>query len=335
MNLIDTYIEQVGDNLPRKDRDDILKEIRSILEDTLESRSLAEGKAVDEAMTVAVLKEFGTPKKVASAYLPARYLIGPRLYPTFLLVTKVALGIVLLVGIVTTTVTMFQQPMTIDAGVKYVIEKLMEMFGSMLSILGNLVFIFAIVEWAMSHDRTEKDGVWDPRSLIGKENRDVVKPWSQVPDIILTMIALLLFNVFASRLGFTLNDASGNPVFFPAISGIFYRYLPWLNLIWILSIILNLVLIRLGKWQTWIRWSQIALDICGTVILVLMVTGPSIIAEPTGNLASMGSAGAQVAGIYSGIAIGIKALLIVLIFVPVIELIEYGVNLVREKGLAG
>jgi len=73
MNLIDTYITQVGDNLPEKDREDIKAEIRSILENTLESRSITAGRPVDEAMTVEVLKEFGTPKKVAASYLPARY----------------------------------------------------------------------------------------------------------------------------------------------------------------------------------------------------------------------------------------------------------------------
>ncbi len=65
-------------------------------------------------MTVDVLKEFGTPKKVAASYLPPRYLIGPRLYPTFMMIAKIALGIVALVGIVTTSVALFQQPYSID-----------------------------------------------------------------------------------------------------------------------------------------------------------------------------------------------------------------------------
>ena len=98
MNLIDRYIEQVGENLPRKDREDILKEIRSILEDTLESRSQTENRPVDEDLIVVVLKDFGSPSKVAASYLPPRYLIGPRLYPTFFMLTKIILGIVLLVA---------------------------------------------------------------------------------------------------------------------------------------------------------------------------------------------------------------------------------------------
>ena len=39
MNMIDQYIFEVGENLPEKLRADLEKEIRSLIEDTLEERS--------------------------------------------------------------------------------------------------------------------------------------------------------------------------------------------------------------------------------------------------------------------------------------------------------
>ena len=39
MNMIDQYVIEVGENLPEKLRADLEKEIRSLIEDTLEERS--------------------------------------------------------------------------------------------------------------------------------------------------------------------------------------------------------------------------------------------------------------------------------------------------------
>ena len=64
MNLIDRYIAEVGKHLPRKNRADIEAEIRSTLEDMLEERKQAHG-AVDDAMVIDLLREYGAPRKVA------------------------------------------------------------------------------------------------------------------------------------------------------------------------------------------------------------------------------------------------------------------------------
>ncbi len=335
MKLIDRYIEQVGEYLPARDREDIQKEIRSILEDTLENRGAEEGRPVDEAMTVDVLKEFGSPKKVAASYLPPRYLIGPRLYPTFLMVIKLVLGIMGLVVIVTTAVSLSQQPFNMDAAVEFIIKKFMELIGSMLSVFGNVVFVFAIVEWVMGQARPENETAWDPRSLDEETASEEVKPWSQVPDIVLIILALLIFNVFAGQFGANITDSAGKSVFVPAIAPVFYSYLPWLNLLWVLGLGLNIALIRAGKWQTWSKWFQMGLDVLFIVLLIVMASGPSIILEAGDRIAALGAAGEQIANIYLGIGIGIKILLIVLIVVTAVELVTGLIKLVRRKGFPG
>jgi hypothetical protein len=90
MNLIDKYISEVGDYLPGRQKADIQAEIRSLIEDMLDERSRASNRARDDnGLIVEVLKEFGSPRKVASSYLPQRYLIGPQLFPTFMLVLRI------------------------------------------------------------------------------------------------------------------------------------------------------------------------------------------------------------------------------------------------------
>ena len=92
MNLIDRYVTEVGKNLPLlKGREDIEKELRSTLEDMLEDRASTKGHMRDETMEIELLKEYGSPQKVAATYNPHPYLIGPRLFPFFLFVLKLSL----------------------------------------------------------------------------------------------------------------------------------------------------------------------------------------------------------------------------------------------------
>ncbi len=331
MELLDKYIEQVGENLPRKDREDILKEIRSILEDTLENRSQEENRPVDEQLVASVLKDFGSPSKVAASYLPPRYLIGPRLYPTFIMLTKIILGIVLLVGIVTTSVSLFQQTLTIETGIEFVLKKLLEVLGSMLSVFGNIVFVFAIVEWALSNARPENEGTWDPSSLKNETDIDTVKPLSQVPDILLTVFSLIVLNIFGSQIGAYFNDAAGHPVFIPALSSEFFRYLPLINVIWVLGLVLSLALIRAGKWQPWTRWFKIGLDALSIVLLISMASGPSIVTDAADKLMAMGTTGSQIAGIFIGLQYGMKALLIVLAVVTIVDAVQSIIQMVKRK----
>ena len=48
MDLIEEYVSEVGQNLPKKVRADIESEIRSLIQDTLEDRSQVSGQAVDK-----------------------------------------------------------------------------------------------------------------------------------------------------------------------------------------------------------------------------------------------------------------------------------------------
>lgn len=100
MNLIDRYIQHIGKHLPEKSREDVKREIRSLVEDSLEDRSRELGRPIDEALAVAVLKEFGRPEKMAASYTPERYLIGPRLYPIFWLVVKIVASVLLAITLV-------------------------------------------------------------------------------------------------------------------------------------------------------------------------------------------------------------------------------------------
>src|SRR5512139_3498301 len=92
--IIDRYLSAVSESLPAKQRKETVTEIRSLIQDALDDRSKAEGREPDDEMMAAVLKQFGPPEKIVAPYLPEKYLIGPRLFPTFMLVLRIVLPII-------------------------------------------------------------------------------------------------------------------------------------------------------------------------------------------------------------------------------------------------
>lgn len=95
MDLVNAYLVEVGQYLPRDQRDDIVGELRDdILEQVsdLAEQAGREPKTADERQ---VLDRLGHPLKVASGYSARRYLIGPALYPAYLKTLKTTLGLVL------------------------------------------------------------------------------------------------------------------------------------------------------------------------------------------------------------------------------------------------
>jgi hypothetical protein len=83
MNLLERYLQAVGQYLPVKGKDDTLAELRANLMAEIESREEELGRPLNEAETSSVLAQHGRPVIVASRYLPQQSLIGPGLFPLY------------------------------------------------------------------------------------------------------------------------------------------------------------------------------------------------------------------------------------------------------------
>ena len=284
MKLIDRYITEVADRLPEKMRDDLSKEIRSLIEDTLEDRAKAAGKSLeDEVLVSEVLKEFGSPAKMASSYLPPRYLIGPRLYPIFWLVLRIVLGIAALVWVVTLGVSLAENVTSVQAGVDLAVHSIADFFGSAMMVLGNIVFIFAIIEWFMPKISKEKEGTWDPRSMEDRREQDKVSLAESIAGIVFTLIVLMLFNVYPQWVGVGFLD-NGKVVFTPMLTDAFYRFLPALNVIWVLELVKYAILIRDNKWTAFTRWMDIGLQVAGIAVAAAMIAAGPIAILPANTV---------------------------------------------------
>ncbi|MBI5933660.1 MAG: hypothetical protein HY867_08120 [Chloroflexi bacterium] len=282
MNLIDRYVREIGRQLPQKTRADIEKEIRSAVEDMLEDRSKKDGRAIDEEMTIAVLKEYGNPDTVAASYLPEQYLIGPQLFPIFWLVTKIVFAVLTTLAVIGLGFALFGgEPVTTAAEFwkGLFTDILGEYFSGMMAAFGNIVLVFALIQrfatgWEFKEKDEEKD--WNPRDLPDVEDVDQVKIGEHIAEIVFIVLGLIVFNFYPEYIGIY-GFADNERFFAPILSNAFFSYMPWINLLWGLQFALDVWLIQQRRWQYGSRLLLMAVKAGNAALAYAMLKGPSIL----------------------------------------------------------
>ncbi len=282
MNLIDRYVTEVGKNLPLlKGREDIEKELRSTLEDMLEDRVQKTARPRDEAMEIEILKEYGSPQKVAATYNPQPYLIGPKLFPFFLFVLKIVVTVVVSVMLVLAGVqAVMDTPFMGGDFVKIIGQGLSNAFSAAIAAFGNLVLIFAILERTLPEKEfgsfsDEKD--WDPASLAKEPDPDAVSRFELITEIVFTFVALAILNLYPQWLGMYF-FTNGEQTFIPLFTDAFFKFVPWINVTLVAQILLDVYLLRNAAWTNLTRIFNILIDSASLVLTVILLRTPNIIA---------------------------------------------------------
>lgn len=272
MNLIDRYLHEVGRFLPRKNRADILAELRSHLSDTLEER--VQGEASEENM-IALLKETGSPRKLASSYPDSRqYLIGPDLFPFFQMVAGIVLAAVIGAQLLAFGVTYW---MGEEMGSIW--EALAGILTSIPTALGSVVIVFMILQHFGVQPKLD-DEPWDPRSLPIIDEDETIKKGERVFGIVAGSILLAVLAVFRDKLGIFIFPGG---TFYP--NPVLTQYVGWMILSLLASIGLDIYLLWQGRWTLGSRIVRVVINLASIVLLVLLVQGH------TAWLAAHGSTG--------------------------------------------
>ena len=291
-NIIDRYLAAVSDSLPVRQRKDTITEIRSLIQDALEDRSKAQGKEPDEEMMVSVLKEFGPPEKIVAPYLPEKYLIGPQLFPGFILVLRIALPIIAVLSLVGFWVGMSVSTPT--SGVE-ILTQVLKSLGNALSAVvtafGNIVLIFAILQWAVPEFKVPaKVRQWDPRSLKAVSKPDKVKRAELITETFFILLALIIFNFYLDRIGIY-HNLNGQWFFTPILTDTFISYIPLLDVLWVSTIVLNIILLRMGAWQAGTRIFAIFNHALNIGIAAALITRIPYLYTLQGALGQLGGEG--------------------------------------------
>ena len=287
MNLVQRYAFAVGKHLPAKQRPDIQAEIQSMIQDMLDERSRQSGRPVDEPMINAVLKELGDPEKLAASYLPERYLIGPKLYPTFILILRIVAIVLSTLAVVGLGIRIAGGDLSPQSVVRTVLDSLAGYFGGAMLAFGMIVLNFAFLERVLPASEFEKEesADWDPARLMDEPDPDHVSVWEPITTIVFTVAGLLILNFYPQLLGINFPQ-DGGWVSIPIMSEAFFRLLPLMNIAGGLTILVHLILFRQGRWQTSTRWLSLLQQLLSLVITIMFLTGPTIFDLGTASQAS-------------------------------------------------
>ncbi|MDY6874434.1 MAG: hypothetical protein SVR81_10850 [Chloroflexota bacterium] len=283
MRLLNLYLDKVRQYLPPRNREDIVKEIRSTLMDMIEDRNPNPGSEPGEATISVVLKEFGSPRQVARQFGAQNYLVGPRLFPIYAMVLRIILVVVAGANVLGLIVSLISQT-GLDGSLAGVIFEIVGgLFSSLFAAFGGVTLIFAVIEHALPNEfDVDFEEEWQPEDLLKHEDYQQVKITEMAFDITFSMIFIVLINFFLDKIAIYSLGANGWQSL-PILNENFLRYTPWITAYVVFDIILELFLIRKGYWTKTLVGLKALNNIFKIAVNFVLITGPAVITiDPAG-----------------------------------------------------
>jgi len=162
-DLLERYLQAVGQYLPVKRRTDTLAELRANLLAQMDDLAEESGRPLTESEVSKLLQRHGRPILVAARYMPRQSLIGPELFPFYWLILKRAFPFVLLIyAIAQATAIIFGN--TGDAGL---LNSFLRFPGVAITFWALITLFFAIFEYGYTHycHNFSLTGQWNPSDL--------------------------------------------------------------------------------------------------------------------------------------------------------------------------
>jgi hypothetical protein len=158
MELVDRYLQSVKRMLPRKEQDDVIRELSDEILSQVEEREAALGRPLTEDEQVALLKQLGHPMLLAARYRKQRYLIDPSIFAIYWMVLRLVLIVTLLgmaVGAVAVAAT--------GQGFGKALGILLHYPFAALSVFAWVTLVFVVLD--IVQVKLDVFGKWDPRTL--------------------------------------------------------------------------------------------------------------------------------------------------------------------------
>ena len=287
MKLIDRYVAQVAKNLPAKTRKDIEKELKSTLEDMLEDRAQKLDRPADEAMELELLSEYGAPGNVADTYYSNQYLIGPRMYPTFIMVLKIVFTVLSALAVVGLVLALGKVGFAGREFAQTLMQTVGGYIGAAITAFGNVVLVFVLLERFLPDSELKELKIgeeWDPATLLKEQDPDTVKRGELIAEIIVTFAAVVILNFYPQIIGISFPvDREWFTV--PMFSEVFFRFLPWINLALLAEIFLDIYLLRRNIWSRSTRLVKVIVEASNAAITIAILNTPGILGFTAESLA--------------------------------------------------
>jgi hypothetical protein len=264
MQLLERYLQAVKFWLPKEQKEDIVAELSEDIHSQIDEKEAELGRKLNEVELESILKQRGRPILVANRYLTHQHLIGPVLFPIYLLVLK----IVMLCYVVPWTVTWIALLIFNSAhAAKFSGHSWVETLGSLWASLWGTAFlavstvtlVFAILERIQLNSHFLEE--WNPRKLPPVNNPNVISRFNSIVEL----AANLLFCVWwttnmSSQL--VLNEVNLRISLAPAWHYFFWGFL----LVAVVNIALAIANFARPYWTTRRAALRLVNDIAGSVL---------------------------------------------------------------------
>lgn len=302
--VIESYVGDVVKHLPRRQRNDVAYELRSLLREELEGRAADAGREADSEMTIQLLASFGRPVDVADRYRPAGFtVIRPAEAPRF---AWVGLGGVAVQWVLTLVAT-FTAPVDPGAAGSDWLSRL----GSWWLSWGlgafwwpGFLISLTIIAAAIS-SRRERSGEWAPARAADLDRDRVRRP---------LMALTLALGVVGASIVIALPALATWGSWLPqpaiealALDGEFLAWrAPWVLVLWAASFIVGAVVLVAGRWSRLTSRVAIALDVAWIALLIWWVAAGPIFAREAADSATKGWLFLIIALVVVDIVLGVR-----------------------------
>lgn len=197
MELTERYLQAVGFWLPKAHKQDILAELSEDIRSQVEDKESELGRKLTETDLEAILKQRGSPIMVANRYLPQRSLIGPVLYPIYLLVLKMAWLFCFVPWLVVwVCLNIFIPSYRAQPAGNFIVGTLHGLWLALLYTFASVTFAFAVLEkYALQSGFLEK---WNPRKLPPLRDANRIKRSNSIAEVVALLSVCVFWMSFMS-----------------------------------------------------------------------------------------------------------------------------------------
>ena len=164
MDLLERYLQAIGQYLPAETRDDTLAELRVDLLEQMDANAEERGRPLDDHETAEILRGYGKPEVVALKYLPQRSLIGPAVFPFYMLTLTRVLPLVIFASLLAKGIEFVSSHQ--ESPAHALGSFAVGLWSSLLLTAAIITVIFACIEWALQRGKLGTQwNEWDATRL--------------------------------------------------------------------------------------------------------------------------------------------------------------------------
>jgi len=178
MDLLERYLQAIGQYLPSSTKDDVLAELRANLQAQIDDRAEELGRPLTGHETADILLAHGQPELVANRYLPQRSLIGPALFPLYHLTLRRVLPFVLGIYALVHAIPLISAPDR-NALAHGIVDSVFQLIPTLILFWFWITAVFAIVEAVQYHYAASqgRPGISDDQNAVTAFARTKFGSW--------------------------------------------------------------------------------------------------------------------------------------------------------------